>query len=88
MYQFTSCFSIVYVIINVATWWMNEKKRRAVKNVGVNSNNKRNYFGGNQVIMALLATLLTILFWLILEMEENHGKNKNKTSARLCKILS
>ena len=88
MYQFTSCFSIVYVIINVATWWMNEKKRRAVKNVSVNSNNKRNYFGGNQVIMALLATLLTILFWLILEMEENHGKNKNKTSARLCKILS
>ena len=62
---------------------MNEwkKKRRAVKNVSVNSNNKRNYFGGNQVIMALLATLLTILFWLILEME-NHGKNKNKTSAR------
>ena len=61
--------------------WM-KKKRRAVKNVSVNSNNKRNYFGGNQVIMALLATLLTILFWLILEMEENHEKNKNKTSAR------
>ena len=64
--------------------WM-KKKRRAVKNVSVNSNNKRNYFGGNQVIMALLATLLTILFWLILEME-NHGKNKNKTRSETSEI--